>query len=130
MRSNKSSREKTRDMRLTIRILIGIFLVSGTLHLVNPAGFMWLMPPWLPEPMILIYLSGVVELACAIGLIMKKKWAGWLSAATLLAIWPANIWFAFSVIPQGSLGLILAAWIRLPLQIPLIYYSIKFAKKN
>ena len=130
MRSNKSSREKTRDMRLTIRILIGIFLVSGILHLVNPTGFMWLMPPWLPEPTALIYVSGLVELICAIGLIMKKKWAGWLSATTLLAIWPANIWFAFSVIPQGSIGLILAAWFRLPLQIPLIYYSIKFAKKN
>ena len=130
MRSNKSSREKTRDMRLTIRIIIAIFLVSGTLHLVNPAGFMWLMPPSLPEPTALIYVSGLVELICAIGLIMKKKWAGWLSAATLLAIWPANIWFAFSVITQGSIGLILAAWLRLPLQIPLIYYSIKFAKKN
>jgi uncharacterized membrane protein len=88
------------------------------------------MPPELPQPITLIYLSGLVELGCAIGLLMKKKWAGWLSAATLLAIWPANIWFAFSVIPQGSLALIVAAWLRLPLQIPLIYYSIKFAKKN
>jgi len=117
-------------MRLTIRILIFVFLLSGTLHLVNPDAFLWLMPPWLPEPKVLIYLSGIAELACAIGLLMKKQWAGWLSAATLLAVWPANIWFAFSVIPTGSLGVILAAWIRLPLQIPLIYYAIKFAKKS
>jgi uncharacterized membrane protein len=117
-------------MRLTIRILIFVFLLSGTLHLVNPDAFLWLMPPWLPEPKVLIYLSGIAELACAIGLLMNKQWAGWLSAATLLAVWPANIWFAFSVIPTGSLGVILAAWIRLPLQIPLIYYAIKFAKKG
>jgi len=117
-------------MRLTIRILIGIFLLSGTLHLINPNAFMWLMPPWLPQPIILIYLSGIAELTCAVGLLMKKQWTGWLSAATLLAVWPANIWFAFSVIPAGSIGIIFAAWLRLPLQIPLIYYSIKFAKKN
>lgn len=119
-------------MKLAIWILIIIFALSGILHLINPAAFMWLMPPWLPEPIFLIYLSGVFELVCAIGLIFKKRWAGWLSALVLLAIWPANIWYAFSVIPGGDLGLIALAWLRLPLQIPLIYYSVKFArsKKN
>ncbi|MFN4847801.1 MAG: DoxX family protein [Rhodoluna sp.] len=115
-------------MKITIWILIAIFLLSGVLHLANPDSFLWLMPPWLPEPILLIYLSGVFELVCAIGLLFKQKWAGWLTALTLIAIWPANIWYAFSVIPSGDLGLITAAWLRLPLQIPLIYYSVKFAR--
>lgn len=115
-------------MKLTIWILIAIFLLSGVLHLANPEAFMWLMPPWLPEPILLIYLSGVFELVCAIGLLFRQKWAGWLSALTLLGIWPANIWFAFSVLPTGDWGLILAAWLRLPLQIPLIYFAVKLAR--
>ncbi|NBR26687.1 MAG: DoxX family protein [Micrococcales bacterium] len=115
-------------MKTTIRVIIAIFLLSGVLHLANPGAFMWLMPPWLPEPIALIYISGVFELVCAVGLLLKKPWAGWLSALTLLAIWPANIWFAFSVIGSGSFWLIAAAWLRLPLQIPLIYYSVKFAR--
>jgi len=116
-------------VRVTIRIIIVIFTLSGVLHLVNPDAFLWLMPPWLPEPILLIYLSGIAELAGAIGLLLKQRWGGWLCALTLLAIWPANIWFAFSVIPSGDLLLISAAWLRLPLQIPLIYYSFKYATK-
>lgn len=115
-------------MKTTIRITIAIFTLSGILHLVNPNAFIWLMPPWLPEPIALIYLSGVFELVAAVGLILKKPWAGWLAAITLLGIWPANIWFAFSVLDSGNVWLIAAAWFRLPLQLPLIYYSVKFAR--
>jgi uncharacterized membrane protein len=115
-------------MKLTIRIIIAIFTLSGLLHLFNPQAFLWLMPPWLPEPIFLIYLSGVFELVCAAGLLAKQRWAGWLSALTLLAIWPANIWFAFDVFNTGNWMLIAAAWLRLPLQIPLIYYSVKYAR--
>ena len=117
-------------MKVTIRIIIAIFTLSGVLHLVNPNAFMWLMPPWLPEPILLIYISGLAELASATALLLNKRWGGWLSALTLLAVWPANIWFAFSVTPSGNLWLIAAAWLRLPLQIPLFYYSMKFARKN
>jgi len=88
------------------------------------------MPPWLPEHNFLILLSGVFELVCAIGLIAKQRSAGYLSALVLLAIWPANIWYAFDVLDQENTGLIAAAWLRLPLQIPFIYAAIKFARNK
>jgi len=97
---------------------------------VNPAAFLWLMPPWLPEHNFLILLSGVFELVCAIGLLAKVKWSGYLSALVLLAIWPANIWYAFDVLNQENTGLMVAAWLRLPLQIPFIYAAIKFARNR
>ena len=88
------------------------------------------MPPWLPEHNFLILLSGVFELVCAVGLIAKQRWAGYLSALVLLAIWPANIWYAFDVLDKENTGLIVAAWLRLPLQIPFIYAAIKFARNR
>lgn len=115
-------------MKTALGITTIAFLASGALHLVNPDAFMWLMPPWLPWPSFLIYLSGVFELVAAFGLIFKQRWAGSLSAAVLLAVWPANIWFAFEVISSGDAALIAAAWLRLPLQIPLIYFSLKFSQ--
>ena len=115
-------------MRITIRILTVVFIISGIGHLIAPEGFLALMPTWLPEPIALIYLSGVLELVCAAGLLFKKSWAGWLSAVVLIGVWPANIWFALSVIPAGDTWTILIAWLRLPLQIPLIYYSVRFAR--
>ena len=117
-------------MKLSNRILTAVFLLSGVLHLVNPDAFGWLMPPWLPEPTLLIYVSGVLELVCAAGLIFKQRWAGLLSAAVLLGVWPANIWFAFSVLGSANIWLIIAAWVRLPLQVPLIYFAFKYSRSE
>jgi uncharacterized membrane protein len=112
-----------------IYLLAALFLASGVLHLVNPAAFLWLMPPWLPEHNFLILLSGVFELVCAIGLLAKVRWSGYLSALVLLAIWPANIWYAFDVSAQGFTLLAVIAWLRLPLQVPLMLAAISFEKR-
>jgi uncharacterized membrane protein len=114
--------------KVTIWILAVLFLASGVLHLVNPGAFLWLMPPWLPEHNLLILVSGVFEIVSAICLIAKQMWAGYLSALVLLAVWPANIWYAFDVSSQGLNWQTAVAWLRLPLQIPLIYAAIKFSK--
>lgn len=114
-------------MKVALGILVALFLASGVLHLVNPGAFMWLMPPWLPFPIELIYLSGVFELVSAVGIIFRQRWTGLLAVLTLLAVWPANIWYAFDVIQTGNVGLIAAAWLRLPLQLPLIYFAWKFS---
>jgi uncharacterized membrane protein len=117
-------------MKTSNRILTAIFLLSGVLHLVNPDAFGWLMPPWLPEPTLLIYVSGVFELVCAAGFIFKQRWAGWLAALVLLAVWPANIWYALNVLASANVWLIVAAWVRLPLQVPLIYFALKYSRSD
>ena len=117
-------------MKISNRILTTIFLLSGVLHLANPDAYGWLMPPWLPAPTILIYVSGMLELVCALGLLFKQRWAGWLSAAVLLGVWPANIWFAISVLGSSNIWLVIAAWVRLPLQLPLIYFALKYSRSD
>ncbi len=108
-------------------IVIALFSVSGVLHLVSPGGFLWLMPPELGEGinLALVYVSGVVELTCSLGLIMRWRWAPLLTVLTLLAVWPANIWFAFDLLGSDNTALIIAAWVRLPLQIPLLWWAWK-----
>jgi uncharacterized membrane protein len=110
-------------------VIITIFTLSGVLHLVNPTAFLWLMPPWLPEPMLLIYLSGIAELAAALGLLLKTRWAPIFTALTLIAIWPANWWFAFDSLGE-SVWLAVAAWARLPLQIPLVFWAMRSPVKD
>jgi uncharacterized membrane protein len=85
---------------------------------------MWLMPPWLPLKTELIVISGVMELAAAIGLIFKRRWAPVLTVITLLAVWPANWWFAIDSLTSNP-DIALIAWLRLPLQIPLLYWAWK-----
>jgi uncharacterized membrane protein len=108
-------------------IVIALFGVSGVLHLVSPGGFLWLMPPELGATtnLTLVYASGVVELLCVLGLLGRWRWAPMLTVLTLLAVWPANIWFAFDQLGSDNTALIIAAWVRLPLQIPLLWWAWK-----
>lgn len=110
-------------------VVISAFLFSGVFHLINPAGFMFLMPPWLPEPILLIYLSGVAELIAAIGLLLRQKWAPVFTVLVLLAVWPANWWFAIDAITTNP-DIALVAWLRLPLQIPLIWWALRSPVKT
>ena len=110
-------------------IVVILFTLSGVLHLVNPGAFLWLMPPWLPEPILLIYLSGVAELLAAGGLLLKHRWAPIFTVLVLLAVWPANWWFALDVLTSNP-DLALAAWLRLPLQLPLLWFAYKSPVKT
>jgi len=113
-------------------IVIALFSVSGVLHLVSPGGFLWLMPPELGEQLnlTLVYVSGVVELLCVVGLLGRWGWAPMLTLFTLLAVWPANIWFAFDQLGSDNTALVIAAWVRLPLQIPLLWWAWKSPVKS
>ena len=109
------------------RTLVAGFAVSGTLHLVRPQVFEPLVPPVLPARRALVYGSGVVELICAVGLLRRRPWAPRAAAALLLAIWPGNAQHA--VVIQRSAGMPswakVAAWARLPLQIPMIRTALR-----
>lgn len=113
-------------------IVIAMFLVSGVLHLVSPAGFLFLMPPFLDEGLsyFLIYASGVAELICAVGLLLRARWAPLLTVATLLAVWPANIWFAIDQLGNPDTTMVVIAWLRLPLQLPLMWWAWKSPVKS
>lgn len=110
--------------RIGALIVAAMFLASGVLHVVNPSAFMWLMPPWLPLQTELIVISGVMELAAAVGLIFKLRWAPLLTVLTLLAVWPANWWFAIDSLTNNP-DIALIAWLRLPLQLPLLWWAWK-----
>ncbi len=115
---------KALGLRIGALVVAALFVASGVLHLVNPSAFLWLMPPWLPLKTELIVISGVMELASAIGLIFKMRWAPLLTVLTLLAVWPANWWFAIDSLTSNP-EIALIAWLRLPLQLPLLYWAYK-----
>jgi uncharacterized membrane protein len=93
----------------------------GVLHFALPRPFEAIVPTWLPRRRALVYLSGAAELGCAAGLAADTSWAGPLAAATLLAVWPANIDMAVAATRTGRSRTRQAAlWARVPLQLPMI----------
>lgn len=112
----------TAPLRRDAKIVVGAFLASGTVHLVKPEVFEPLMPSWVPMHPEVIKWSGVAELACAAGMLLRptRKLAGLASAALLLAVYPGNVKMAVDASKTKNTPFKVAAYGRLPLQFPLI----------
>ena len=112
-----------RRMRCLRWICGPFFVVAGVLHFIIPDTYKQIVPPYLPAAEALVYLSGVAEAAGGAGLMLprSRRWAGRWLAATLVAVFPANLHMAlnserYSKVPGGARAL----WARLPLQAVLI----------
>lgn len=112
--------------------LAALFGASGVLHLVRPDVFLPLIPRGLPAPDLIVAISGVAELACAAGLATRQPWAGPVSAALLVAIFPGNLQFALdqAADPDASPTVVALAWLRLPLQVPMIWAALQARRRD
>jgi uncharacterized membrane protein len=111
-------------------VLANVFAASGTIHLLRPQAFAGIMPRAIPgrHHKSLIYLSGLAELACAVGLFRRTRWAAPASVAVLGAVFPANVQMALDAGSGRNLGATdkpLVAWGRLPLQIPMVWAALQ-----
>jgi uncharacterized membrane protein len=100
-------------------IMVLFYIVAGFNHFRVPDLYMALMPPYLPYPRGLIYISGVAEIFGGLGVAnpLTRRPAAWGLIALLIAVFPANIHVALHGF--GNVHPLLL-WLRLPLQIVLI----------
>jgi uncharacterized membrane protein len=109
-------------MRLLRAIPGPLFVLAGALHLVRPRLYEAIMPDYLPAHRELVAASGVAEMLGGAGLIAPatRRAAGWWLMATLVAVFPANVWMAQHPeryrVPGGRAALLA----RLPLQLVVI----------
>ena len=103
---------------LVVRVLFAaFFVVAGVTHFTNRDFFTSIVPPYLPWPVMLVYLSGVAEIVLGVMLLIPAtmRLAAWGLIALLIAVFPANIHMAMNpqLYPDVSMSALL---IRLPLQ--------------
>ena len=119
------------SLRKVLKWLFGIaFVLAGANHFISVNFYLRMMPPILPLPLLLIYLSGFFEIVLGILLITPKysRRAAWGLVALLIAVFPANIYMALNteLFPEFSPA---AQHLRLPLQFLLIALAYWFTKK-
>lgn len=116
--------------RRNLKLLVGVFAASGTIHLVKPEVYEPIMPSWVPQHREVILASGIAELALAAGLAMPRtrKPAGWGSVALLLAVYPANIKMAVDAAGRDNKPMLAASLARLPMQLPMIKAALDATK--
>lgn len=120
------ARMQRRCMRLEIALVNGLvlaFLFFALGHFVKTEGMMAMLPDWVTDKRILIYLSGIWEIVIAAGLIWNcsRRLALISACATLVIFFPANIYAALNYTGLGGhqWGPVYL-WIRGPLQLILI----------
>ena len=99
------------------KYILAIFMVgAGTMHFVNPAFFLKIMPSYLPLHKELVLVSGICEVLLGILLLIPQtsRMAAWGIIALLIAVFPANVYVyqRQDVLPAPSIFHLL----RLPLQ--------------
>lgn len=105
------------------------YIAAGINHF-RSAGFYYkIMPSYLPYPYPLIYISGLCESGLGILLLFPatRKFAAWGIIALLVAVFPANVQMLVNYIHEHN-PQIWVAVLRLPLQIPLIWWAYSFTK--
>ena len=115
-----------KTFRDNARLATGLaFILIGISHFLMPEKFMEMMPPFLPAPMFLIYLSGVFEILGGLGLMLSgtKPLAAIGLILLLLAVFPANIYVALNNVQLGGfMNYAVYQWLRLPMQFVLIIW--------
>lgn len=112
-------------LKTVARWLLAAFLIAaGVMHFVDPWFFVQIMPPYVPWHWELVYLSGVIEIALGIALLVRstRRAAAWGAIALFVAVFPANLHMAmanvqFDPVPAMGQPSRTAAWLRLPMQI-------------
>lgn len=101
---------------------------AGILHIFMPKPFLGITPAWVPEPEVVIFLTGLCEITGAVGLLMPRlrKAAGIGLALYAVCVLPANIKHAIDTLG----GATVSPWqwlyhlVRLPLQPPLVWLAL------
>ena len=107
------------------RLLAVFFTAAGALHFLRPGMYEEIMPDYVPAHRELVLASGAAEIAGALGVVPRqtRRLAGLWLAATLVAIFPANVHMALHPdrYPGLSPGLL---WGRLTLQPLAIWWAL------
>lgn len=115
-------------------LLAALMLGVGILHFTKADLFAAIVPDYLPAHLLLVYVSGVAEIALALMLCIPRTrvLAAWGLIALYVAVFPANVHMALH--PDLPLPGVtspptpLALWLRLPLQFVLIYWAYRYTR--
>lgn len=123
MNLSASSNRRKEILRVILSVSI---IVVGITHFVTPIPFVRIVPPQLPNPLALVYISGFFEILGGIGLLIPvvSVSAAWGLIALFIAVFPANINMAVNKIAiEGVPPQPILYWVRLPFQAVLIAWA-------
>jgi uncharacterized membrane protein len=112
---------------LSLYFMAALYFIAGINHFIHPKAYMSIMPPYIPFPKELVFITGAMEIGCALLLLpsFSRRIAAWGIILLLIAVFPANIQMSLNYYRENNPYFWLTL-LRLPLQILLIWWAYKF----
>lgn len=116
--------------KIWLYVMVFLYMAAGINHFIHPGVYEKIMPSWLPSHLLLVYVSGGIEILLGLLLIplATRRMASLGIILLLIAVFPANIQMTVNYFQENSPY----AWLtvlRLPLQFVLIRWAYKFYKR-
>jgi uncharacterized membrane protein len=116
-------------MRTAARFaLAGALAFAGVAHFAVTAEFLGQVPTFLPAREAIVQVSGVMELALAVALVVLRgerlAVAGWMVALFFVAVFPGNVWQAVHGSDSFGLDTTASRLVRLPFQPVLVLWAL------
>ncbi|WP_213879289.1 DoxX family protein [Pseudomonas sp. dw_358] len=85
-------------------LLAAVYLIAGFFHLYATAGFVAIVPDWVPWPATVVVVTGICEWLGALGLLLPRtrRLAGIMLALYAICVFPANLKHAFDHVATGG----------------------------
>jgi uncharacterized membrane protein len=115
--------------KIWLYIMCGFYLLAGFNHFINQDFYLSIIPPWVPYPSTINYITGACEIIFAILLLpdATRPIAAWMIVALLVAVFPANIQMMTTYWEENNPNLWVTI-VRLPFQILFIWWAWKYTK--
>ncbi|WP_371743309.1 MauE/DoxX family redox-associated membrane protein [Pseudozobellia sp. WGM2] len=108
-------------------LMATLYVLAGINHFIKPRTYKRIIPNYLPNPKILVILSGIIEISLGLAMLFTttKNYALYSIILMLFAFLPVHLYMLSD--PKASMGL--PKWlllVRLPLQFLLMYWAFAY----
>jgi uncharacterized membrane protein len=119
------------EIKFVFKLALALLMIfAGSWHFVKPEFYIKMVPPLLPNPRLLVQISGVFEILGGLGLLIPATsiFSAWGLIALFIAVFPANLYMAFNGIAYDSSHPAWVVWVRLPFQLVFIAWAYRLTR--
>ncbi len=105
-------------------LMAALYIIAGVMHFIKPKMYLRIMPRYLPQPKLLVSLSGIAEILLGIGICIPL--CKTLAIYGIIAMLVVFLLVHFYMLSSEKAGAGIPKWIlilRIPLQFVLMYWA-------
>lgn len=105
-------------------LMAAIYIFGGLMHFIKPKVYLRIMPRYLPNPKVLVALSGIAEIMFGLGLCFPATKD--IAIAGIIAMLVVFLMVHFYMLSSKKAGAGIPQWVlllRIPLQFGLMYWA-------